>query len=286
MRQFSLSMVGHNGGSNYYGPRSKFSVNDDTDKWLMAVQFAELKDIDYLVPLELEAYKEYDGTLIYDWWGIKCDASKTLRGYAPKYQSTSSYRSGYGGGSSYNGDTSGSGKGKTDYFVPPLRALGYDASQILLMSWKTARTLKEGKISAKGTVIKSDGTWLSEKDKSSSSKDGGQMKLITDKENVSTEVKVLAYPPLCEGCQKNPGDTVYDINDNLKCENCGDLVEAYLVPRNNLLSGWTAVSERALSQLDDDSDDDLEDWEYQWLLGGDDTDEIDFSGDSGNIHLP
>jgi len=154
------------------------------------------------------------------------------------------------------------------------------------MSWKTARTLKEGKISAKGTVIKSDGTWLSEKDKSSSSKDGGQMKLITDKENVSTEVKVLAYPPLCEGCQKNPGDTVYDINDNLKCENCGDLVEAYLVPRNNLLSGWTAVSERALSQLDDDSDDDLEDWEYQWLLGGDDTDEIDFSGDSGNIHLP
>lgn len=280
MRQFTLSTVGHNGGSNYYGPRSNFSVNDETDKWLMAVQFAELKDIEYLAPIELEEYKEYEGTVIYDWWAIKCDAGKTLRGYAPKYKGYTPGTSGSGwGGRDYDANTAGSNMEKTQYFADPLGELGYDAAQILSMSWKTSRQLKDGKIKAEGILVNSDGTWEIVNNINDPSE--GQMKLLTDKGGDFFEDKILAYPPLCEGCQKAPGDTVFDIEDNLMCENCGDAVESFLVPKSNLLSGWTAVSEQALSDLPNDDD---EEWMYSFLFNDEEDDARDF-GDGAKRSL-
>lgn len=272
MKQFSLNQVGHNGGSNYYGPRASFNVSD-TDKWLMAVKFDELRNINYLAPIDLPEYQEYEGTLIYDWWAIKCAGNKTLRGHAPKFQSS------WQGGKRTNSKEPGAGSTKTSYFSDPLKALGYSVTQITKMSWKAARELKDGKIKADGISILDKGDWLIVKNVGDPS-EGQQTLLLEDKSRKhpfpnreDDEEKVKAYPPLCEECQKAPGDNVYGVEGQLICQNCGTDVPIFDVPVSYLLDGWNPADEIELVD-----DDDTDDFKYGYLFDEDWDDGFDFGG--------
>lgn len=75
MRQFNTQYAGHNGGSNYFGPRAKLSG----DGWHMSIQFGRLDQITYQKPLVLPEYAEYPGSKTDDIWQIKDRSGKTLR---------------------------------------------------------------------------------------------------------------------------------------------------------------------------------------------------------------
>lgn len=75
MRQFNTQSTGHNGGSNYFGPRANLSG----DGWHMSIQFGRLDQITYQKPLVLPEYAEYPGSKTDDIWQIKDRAGKTLR---------------------------------------------------------------------------------------------------------------------------------------------------------------------------------------------------------------
>ncbi len=75
MNQFNDKESGHNGGSNYYGPRRRVLK----EGWRMSIKLDKLSNITYLKELALPEYKEYPGHMSYSWWGIKDDEGKTLR---------------------------------------------------------------------------------------------------------------------------------------------------------------------------------------------------------------
>jgi len=75
MRQFGMTSVGHNGGSNYFGPRSKMSA----DGWHMSIKMDRQELITYNKPLVLPKYREYPGSSTPDFWLIKDGDGKSLR---------------------------------------------------------------------------------------------------------------------------------------------------------------------------------------------------------------
>ena len=75
MRQFNTEATGHNGGSNYFGPRSRI----DEKGWRMSVKVDRLSNISYVKPLVVPEYKEYPGTKTPDYWKIRDDSGKSLR---------------------------------------------------------------------------------------------------------------------------------------------------------------------------------------------------------------
>jgi hypothetical protein len=75
MRQFQMESVGHNGGSNYWGPRSK----NGADGWHMSIKIDRMSNIRYLKPINLPKYEEYPGTFTPNYWMIKDAAGRTLR---------------------------------------------------------------------------------------------------------------------------------------------------------------------------------------------------------------
>lgn len=239
MRQFNLDSAGHNGGSSYVGPRAPFNLNDD--KWLMCIRLDNLDNINYIEEPVLPEYKIYDGTLTYQWRKIK-DGDKTLGDRIPvkKYPS-------------YSANNSGIGQSKGDYTTGKLIALGYSKEDIKKLTWSNAYYLWNGKYKAERVKVLDNGGYIFLNSKGSEKgKEGkGQTKLLTGPTSNDSDSKssdddlMLAYPPLCETCQKPPGDYIF-IGKELSCQHCNTIVEKQLVPMDYILEGW----EPAASQSD------------------------------------
>lgn len=75
MNQFNTTQAGHNGGSSYRAPRSKHAG----ENWIMSIQLDRLSNINYLQPVELPEYKEWEGELKLDIEGVKDEDGKTIR---------------------------------------------------------------------------------------------------------------------------------------------------------------------------------------------------------------
>jgi len=75
MCQFQMKSVGHNGGSNYWGPRSKRGA----EGWHMSIKIDRMSNIRYLKPVNLAQYEEYPGSSIPNYWMIKDAEGRTLR---------------------------------------------------------------------------------------------------------------------------------------------------------------------------------------------------------------
>jgi len=237
MKQFQLQSAGHNGGSNYYGPRAKFNVGEG-DQWLMAIKLDRLDNIDYLAAIELPKYKVYEGSKVYQWMSIKDNSGKTLSQIAPytSYSGNNKRNSNRAGGTN-----SGSGVFKSLFFSGPLKKLGFSDEKILKMSWQTAAALKDGERRSDEVLITPAGNWIvAGKGNTSTAKRNTPPPLpllpaVKSKE--TEEDTVTAYPPLCNACQGAPGNTVY-VNSTLACQNCGAEQETSTVPVSYLLDGW------------------------------------------------
>jgi hypothetical protein len=105
MRQFQTQMAGHNGGSNYYGPRD----DGDFDNWWMAIKLEDLRHLEYQKPLEIPDYEIWGGSVTFNWWGIKDETGKNLRAISKKNKphNRSTAMTPWQGGSMGGGGSSG-----------------------------------------------------------------------------------------------------------------------------------------------------------------------------------
>lgn len=243
MKQFGLAQTGHNGGANYYGPRAAKSGTNEN--WLMAIKFDELSKIQYLDDMQIPEYTEYEGTTQYDWLAIRCFDKKQLREYIPKPKYGAPSSGAHYQSQLYDENTAGSGTNKTEFFSNYLIGAGFTNKQIEIMSWKTARELREKNLLPEDVVLASNGRWVPlAKGQVTALTTTTPITTLTKAPTVATSLNdkmVLAYPPTCEGCQLPPGELAFDIVNNLLCQHCGRVVETSEVPTSYLLDGWTAA---------------------------------------------
>jgi hypothetical protein len=153
----------------------------------------------------------------------------------------------------------GSGITKSDYTIAKLVPLGYTVPEITKMSWMTTVDLKKDDApERKNVLLKHDGNWELKKEPA------GLLPPPADDEE--SEEMALCYPPLCETCQKPPGNTV-EVDDKIVCQHCGSDIESSIVPVSYILDGWEPVGDTvSLLGLDDDPDTD----EFSWIWDEDD----------------
>jgi hypothetical protein len=208
MRQFQTRSVGHNGGSTYLAPR-----DNPGDEWRMCVKVDRLERIKYLAPLELPEYKEWDGKKVPDLMGIVDPGTgKTLRQLKSEVSKTSSsstamVRHSSVGHSSYNphGYSGYGGMADREWDNENWWHQGYEFSTkdeffaFMESCGIEPETLDEDDFDLLGLsqIISADEyyEWL---DKS----DPEEVTVVNEYEALGC----WTYPPVCETCEKDPGD--------------------------------------------------------------------------------
>lgn len=217
MVQFQETSTGHNGGSTYRGPRSTGSTTNANGQrsWHMCIKVDKLTNIKYNSPMVLEPYKEYPGSSSFVFESIK-DEDGVMLGKkmsdlraedAKKYQSSSA--------------------GTTPYPVTK--------SYAPIVSKPTVEIKKtEPVIMRCGTMYKdicdissaefTEFDWKFDEEATNIAVAAYKEKL--SRPDLFTEVKktdskvYMTYPPVCETCQKSPGNTFYSKSDGTKTKNC------------------------------------------------------------------
>jgi hypothetical protein len=208
MNQFQHTSVGHNGGSNYYGPRAPVTTGNNFQEWKMAIKIDRLENISYLRPMDIPEYEEFGGSITLDWWSIKDKSGKTLRQISDSQRKLPVKYSGKGGEGSFSSQN----------------------------GWKGSTS--------------------------------GRPDPTTSSRMEEDDEKMWAYPPLCEICQKDPGEDCYTDGRRV-CQFCGGKQEMSRVSVYELVDGWLPASE--------DSPFDVRDWRS-------DNDEVDFNPFSWDMH--
>lgn len=198
MCQYETKSTGHNGGSTFRGPRARHTEKN----WMMSIQLDRLNNIKYLEPMDLPAYKEWDGSWDYDFWTIKDETGKTLREI-----DRGNWKSSVG----FQGNNE-----RTWTTSEPTVSKSADQEWWESVDWETISDADAEKIlQGRGYLGKDESLTKSEPK--------------TKETKIDKKEPILDYPPTCETCQRNPGNMYYTNKDSGKkekyCQFCGTLQE-------------------------------------------------------------
>jgi hypothetical protein len=233
MVQFQETKTGHNGGSTYRGPRSKGATNNAQGQrsWHMCITLDRLANIMYSTPMKLSDYAEYQGSVSFNFEGMKDTAGVRLgeRMTAIRAEDNKKYQA------------------NVVPYKSPIVPILPQADKIYVPTAKkekVAVTETEPVIMRCGSLLKDLGeitndeffefSWAYDEDETAKAvaafkrRKAAALNGTTPLADLFTEVhltdakihKAFVYPPVCEQCQQSPGETFYSHSDGSRTKNC------------------------------------------------------------------
>ena len=237
MRQFN-DYAGHNGGSNYFGPRSKI----DAKGWAMSVRLDRLSNIKYLKAMELPAYKEYEGHKTPNYWQIKDATGKTLRELDNDIKEKErKERAAKWAGNTYPHNQQGrSGlvpqNNKPEAKLPASH--NNAGSNYFTNGGRHSDRAKGIDPNKKESDLQNAPAWSGSTWEDS---EGWNQQEFSSTDAEQGECQI-AYPTICDLCQKSTG--VHYVNGTRACQWCGTDIEMEIVQQEDIDTGvWVLVPE-------------------------------------------
>lgn len=230
MVQFQETKTGHNGGSTYRGPRSKGATTNAQGQrsWHMCVKVDKLDGIKYNTPMALEDYKEYPGSSSFVFEAMKDDDGVVLGKRIADLRAEDNKRWQQSNTNSHVGTPLPLPVHQSYAPAVPKPVIEVKESEPIIM--KCGSIYKDlGEITNDEFV---EFTWdyaeeetaiaVAEwKKRKSQALSGTAPRPDLFAEVKKTDRKVnLTYPPVCEECQKDPGNTYYEHHNSGKTKNC------------------------------------------------------------------